>query len=46
MQMIEQFEVALVNLFQQAWGAPSLLKEPKISLITKFDCTWSQFRDF
>ena len=44
--MIEQFEVALVTLFQQAWGAPSLPKEPKLSLLQKFDDNLPQFQGF
>ena len=43
---VQQLEAVVLSLRQQASTSQSLLKEPKISLPTKFDGTRSQFRGF
>ena len=43
---VQQLEAIVLSLRQQASTSQSLLKEPKISLPTKFDGTRSQFRGF
>jgi hypothetical protein len=45
-QRVQQLELVVLSLRQQASTSQTLIKEPKISLPAKFDGTRSQFRGF